>query len=365
MAALLPPDIKRLGVILPSWVGDTVMATPMLRAMLQEMRARGGEVIALGRGGLDEILAGAGVTDRVLVQSIKGLGGPRRAGRMLRANGVQAVVLLPNSMRSAVAARFSGAIVRIGYRRDGRGFLLSHPVEVPAAIREGRPMPAIDYYAVLGEGTLGRPITDRSMRLGVTNEQRLAMSQSLEGVPRPYVALCAGASKAEKRWPSARFAAVADALVKSKTVAGAVLIGSPAEKAILDDVQLHARSLGTDVVNLCGRLTLGGVKAVLAECAILVTNDTGPRHMALALGRPVVCVMGPTDPRWTTTGSPLDCVLTAEPFLPDDLMADHHPKACRIDRIPASDVFHAADCMVQPQQGSSGRAAPVAAANQA
>ncbi|MHC5114978.1 MAG: glycosyltransferase family 9 protein, partial [Planctomycetota bacterium] len=80
--------------------------------------------------------------------------------------------------------------------------------------------------------------------------------------------------------------------------------------------------------------------------ALLVTNDTGPRHLAAALGTPVVTLFGPTDHRWTTLADIRERRLLAEPFLPAELVADRHPKVCTIDRIEVEDVLAAAAGML-------------------
>ena len=83
------------------------------------------------------------------------------------------------------------------------------------------------------------------------------------------------------------------------------------------------------------------LKGVIAEARIVITNDTGPRHVAAALGTPVVSLFGPTDPRWTTIDFPMEKVLTAEPFLPSQLTADDHAASCAIERITVADVLAA------------------------
>ena len=101
--APIPPDTKCLAIIMPSWVGDTIMATPVLdtaRAALPEAR-----IVALVREGFDELLDGLASIDAARTCSIKGWRGPGRAGAALRATSAEAVLVLPNSFRSALAAR--------------------------------------------------------------------------------------------------------------------------------------------------------------------------------------------------------------------------------------------------------------------
>ncbi|MEL6795413.1 MAG: glycosyltransferase family 9 protein, partial [Planctomycetota bacterium] len=92
--------------------------------------------------------------------------------------------------------------------------------------------------------------------------------------------------------------------------------------------------------------TLGGLKALVRRAALMVTNDTGPRHFAAAMGTPLVTLFGPTDHRWTTIptrpGGP-EMILTADPGLPATESANDHPERCRVDRISFERVREAVD----------------------
>jgi heptosyltransferase-2 len=250
------------------------------------------------------------------------------------------VLLLPNSFRSALAARMSGAPIRIGYNRDGRGWLLSHKLSPPPA----KPIPAVEYYATLVEFALGSQDIDRRIELHCSADELAQADRLLEGVRRPFIVLNPGANRADKRWPAERFAAVADQLASSHQVS-VVVSGSPKESDVLAAVIAASR---TPITDLTARgITLGSLKAVLKQSALLITNDTGPRHIAAALGTPVVTLFGPTDHRWTTLADVNECILLADPFLPEELTADDHARACQIERIPASDVLAAANALLR------------------
>ena len=112
------------------------------------------------------------------------------------------------------------------------------------------------------------------------------------------------------------------------------------ERAVLDVVLRTAQS---SIIDLTQRgAGLGSLKAVIRRTALVITNDTGPRHIAAALGTPIVSLFGPTDHRWTSQKLPNEQIILAEPFLPEELIADHHPKLCAIDRITVEDVLAAA-----------------------
>jgi len=134
--------------------------------------------------------------------------------------------------------------------------------------------------------------------------------------------------------------------------------GSPGERDLAGEVVQAAR---WPVVNLVDRgVALGALKAVVARCALMITNDTGPRHVAAALGRPVVTLFGPTDHRWTTINHRRERILLAEPFLPESSIADRHASFCAIDRISVGDVLASAKSLLDDPRGS-GREGPRAA----
>ncbi|UCD73877.1 MAG: hypothetical protein JSV91_08760 [Phycisphaerales bacterium] len=314
------------------------MTTPVLRAMREELA--GATLIGIVRPGHDELLDGSPWLDELIPLNIKGLTGPWRARRALRGCEAEAVLLLPNSFRSALAARLSGAPVRIGYRRDGRGPLLTHPLEVE---RTGLPTPTVDYYLALGRFALGVDSIRPKPELSVTDWQEAAADNLLADVEGPFLLLNPGASKKEKRWPIERFAAAADALAGSRSLA-VVAGGAPSEADLIRELAGIAH---TRIVNLADRgLGLGSLKAVIRRATVLITNDTGPRHIAAALGTPTVCLFGPTDHRWTTLPEARERILLAEPFLPEELVADRMPKICSIDRIRTADVIAAVESLL-------------------
>ena len=99
-------------------------------------------------------------------------------------------------------------------------------------------------------------------------------------------------------------------------------------------------------------VTLGSLKGVVRRASIMVTNDTGPRHIAGAFGVPLVTMFGPTDHRWTSiptrTGGE-ELILVADPSLPPEEMANDHPERCRIERITTESVLAGVDSLLAPR----------------
>ena len=265
-----------------------------------------------------------------------GLFGPFRAGRMLRAHGAQEVILLRNSVRSALVARWTRARRRIGYSRDGRAALLTTAITPPP---RNTPVPAVDYYADLLEQACGISVKDRTPRLESTEAERVRAKALIAGLPRPLVAMVPGASKIAKRWSPLKFAEVADRLAGMHG-GSTVLLGSPAERDVLTQL---ASATSSPLRNLIEHgLSLQSLRGVISASDLLITNDTGPRHLAAACGTPVIALFGPTDHRWTTLQGVQETILLAEPFLDQEHLADQHPAACKIERIGVGDVvFHA------------------------
>lgn len=338
MPALIPSNTRCLAIVMPSWIGDTVMATPVLRAARQALPDA--RIVGVMRPGLDDILRGTPWLDEVVVCDMKGVLGPLRLGCAIRSSRADAVLLLPNSFRTALGTRLSGAKTRVGYDRDHRGWLLTHRMVSPD---QSKPMPAVDYYAALAEWALGMSGIDRRIELATTEQELKDAARLLSEVGGRFILLNPGANRPDKRWPAERFAAAGDAIAAAHDVK-IVVSGSPKERLVLDDVRRESKS---PIVDLSERgVTLGSLKAVIQRAALVVTNDTGPRHIAAALGTPVVTLFGPTDHRWTTLCGVRERIILAEPFLPEDLVADRYPKACAIEKIAVRDVTAAVNALL-------------------
>jgi heptosyltransferase-2 len=218
----------------------------------------------------------------------------------LRRRRFDLAVLLPNSFRTALLARLANIPRRVGYDRDGRGFLLTDRLLAMRAAGKFVPTSTLQYYLGIAR-YLGLEKPDSSMQLFTRPELDCKADQLLAdaGVDpsRPLVLLNPGANYGEaKLWYPQRFAAVADQLIDQR---GATVLvnGSPKERRILDEVHAAAKHDLIDLPKLGSDLSL--LKSIISRCNLMVTNDTGPRHLAAAFGVPVVTIFGPTDPRWT------------------------------------------------------------------
>lgn len=359
MASPPQPRPLRLLIVLPSWVGDAVMATPALRRVRDSLR--GSFIGGLVRPGIDEVLAGTDLLDEVHVERARGVMGPKLVAGKLRPRRYDAALLLTNSFSSALVLRLAGIQRRVGYDRDGRGLLLTQRLAAPKrADGSWAPVPAADYYWNAASHLLDAEAPGWSplppgarLELAVTPEEEVRGAEVLSrlSVARdaPVAVINPGGNNPAKRWPPERFVAVARHLSERHGLT--VLVnGSPSEAGLVSEI---VDAAGAGVHSLPGAgITLGALKAILAgprmdgskSARLMVTNDTGPRHIAAAFGVPVVTLFGPTDDRWTTIPAPAGQVnLLADPTLPEDQMADDHAERCRVDRIMVEQVVEACD----------------------
>ncbi len=293
-----------IAIFLPNWVGDAVMATPALRALRDHFPAA--RLIGVMKPYVAGVLEGARwLDDQILLDSR----GPRThrwpaVAWRLRLQRPALAVLFSNTFRSALVARLAGARRRIGYRRHGRGWLLTEQLESVRDSRERlRPSPVIDAYNRLAQlAGCGNPgyrmelfttPTDEAAADAVWQQARLAEYPEV-------VCLNPGAAfGAAKHWSTEYFAQLAQELVDRRGSAVLVLCG-PAERELARQVAVLANRPA--VVSLADHaLSLGLTKACVRRADLLVTTDSGPRHFAAAFGRPVVTLFGPTHIPWTET----------------------------------------------------------------
>lgn len=362
----------RLLVVMPSWVGDAVMATPALRVLRELLPAT--FIGGLVKPGIEQVLAGTSFFDTIHVGERVGLTAPARIAAALRLRRYDTALLLTNSFSSAFITRLAGISKRLGYRRDARGFLLSHTLDpprrreiAPFRARSNKPhawapIPARDYYFQLISRLLRSAGIDPGplgpLELVCTADEEIAAAELLEraGIPRehqrrtPMALLNPGGNNPAKRWPPDRFAALADYLARHHALR--ILInGSPGEARLAADLarlcQPAAHELGPPIALPEHGITLGRLKGVIKRSRLVITNDTGPRHIAAAFGTPVVTLFGPTDHRWTEIAFHDEIILTADPTLPEHEVANDHPERCRIDRIGLGDVVAASNKLLE------------------
>jgi heptosyltransferase-2 len=281
-------------ILVPNWLGDVVMCTPALRALHQ--RFPEARLSVAGQSAPCQLLEGLpGLDHFIPIPKRHGLLDTFRLARQLAPYGRDGCVIFPHSFRAALLARLSGASRRIGYDRGSRGFLLTDRV---APYRENGDITPIymarEYLDLLD--ALGCVDDDAGLELHAPPDEVNAVQQLRKG-DGPLIALAPGAAFGpSKRWPAERYAAVADALTEQAD-ATCMLITGPGEEDTRQAVMDAARH--PLVACYEDEPSIARLKAAIAGADLLVCNDSGPRHIGVAFKKPVVCIMGPTSPRYT------------------------------------------------------------------
>ncbi|HEX8557159.1 MAG TPA: lipopolysaccharide heptosyltransferase II [Pyrinomonadaceae bacterium] len=345
--SLRPENIERVVVRGANWVGDAAMTVPALRELRRVLpRAR---VTLATRAWAVGVFEGADFVNDFLVTG-EASNRPRALlaeAREWRARRFDLALLFPNAFAPALVAALARVPARVGYATQGRGPLLTRRVPVPDW--RGRRHEVFYYLnlvselerALYGTSTVGEREPDARVPVA-EQKQREALALlrahgALRG--RPLVAVCPGSTNSRaKRWPAERFAAVAD-LLAERNGAEVVLLGAREEADISEEV---ARRMRSRPVVLTGRTDLAQTAAVLKAADLLVTNDTGPAHVAAAVGCPAVVIFGPTRPETTRPYSASAEVVRRPPDCAPCMLRD-----CPIDHrcmtaVTPEDVFERA-----------------------
>jgi heptosyltransferase-2 len=282
-------------VRLPNWVGDVVMATPALAAL--RAAHPGAEIVAEGRAYLAGLVRGVASVDAFLPEAR----GVRARARMLRERRFELAVLLPDSVRSALAPFLARVPVRAGYARDPlRRALLTLALPPPREGGRRAPLSMVERYLRITRA-LGCADAGRRTALAVDPAAREAAAKrladaGLAGGARTLVVTPGASFGSSKLWPPGHFAAAADAIARRHGLA-VVLAPGPGEEALAREI---ARAMEEPAFVLADPPTpLAELVGLLAGAALHLGNDTGPRHIAVAVGTPTVVLIGPTDPRHT------------------------------------------------------------------
>ncbi len=310
MAGVLPQSIPQVAILSPNWLGDVALALPSLQSLLLARPETTFHVLT--RAPFGEVLDLLEST-RLEHHECEPSNSKRR--QVLRSIDPDAVILFTGSFRSAWIARGQGHI-RIGSRSEGRGWLLTHAVPRGTS----RPRPTSEHYADLIEVAVGlRPPPPQ------------VVTPPKPKINRSGIVLVPGASRSKKRWPESRFVALGKKL--QATGHAIVLLGAPNEKECLQRISEHIPQ--SEVI--C-ETSLQPALAAIQRAAVVVGNDTGPRHLATLFGTPCVTLFGPTDVRWAPP-SQHEHALRAQPFAPGPLIADDQPNVFATERIPTGDVL--------------------------
>lgn len=265
----------------PNHLGDLVMALPAIR------RTGGADVLALhwlvpllemAREAEPE---SAGIRDILALE--RGVRGTLDAARRLRQRRYDLGLVLPPSISSALIFALGRVRRRRGFPTDARRALLTDLVPLP---------PEGSHRATGFVAVAGGPATERPRAVLPVPARDQARWRAIAGAPEgPLVGVAPGSNAPSRRWEPERFAEVVQRLVRRGI--RVVVFGGPGEEGLMRFVS------GGRALEVGGAPDLPLLAAGLADCAVALTNDSGPMHVAAAVGTPVVALIGPSDPRLT------------------------------------------------------------------
>jgi heptosyltransferase-2 len=324
--------IERIVVRGTNWVGDAVITVPALR-QLRSLFPQAHITLAT-RPWAEGLFADANFVDDLLIHEGSGLRSVVKQVRQWRKGNFDLAVLFPNSLETALVASLARVPLRIGYATDGRQALLTHPLALPEWKNTKH---EVFYYLKIVAELEWRTKHEQTFlstqpdgSLEVSGARKLAAraflrAHGVENVDsrQRLIALCPGSINSRaKRWPAERYAALGDRLI-DELGATILLLGSAAEAEVSLEV---SRQMHNEPVMLAGLTNLAELVAVLSVVDLLVTNDTGPAHIASALGRPTLVIFGPTNPLTTRPFSPYGEIVREPPECAPCMLRD-----CPID----------------------------------
>ncbi|MEW6109369.1 MAG: lipopolysaccharide heptosyltransferase II [Nitrospirota bacterium] len=298
-----------------NWIGDAVMTMPALRAL--KLANPGSKITLLVKPWVSPLFEKDPFVDKIILYEKKyeSIPGKFKLANVLRKHNFCMAVLFQNAFDAAILSFLAGIPERIGYNRDGRGFLLTKRIEFDGYAKR---LHHIEYYLnFVSKGGIEAQYSAPWIYMSV--DERLDARKKLEYLRRPVIAINPGATYgSSKRWQPERYAEIARKVVEEMK-GSVVIFGGLAEKVIAEEIYKrvgiqnasphHPEGLGGgydllqisrhSLLNLSGRTGLRELSALISECDVLVTNDSGPMHIGYAVGTPVVAIFGSTSPEHT------------------------------------------------------------------
>ncbi|HZS56938.1 MAG TPA: lipopolysaccharide heptosyltransferase II [Bryobacteraceae bacterium] len=339
-----------------NWVGDAVMSIPAFQALRE--RFPNARISILARPWVAGLYGREPFCDELIPYDAPkgwhGIGDKLRVAAELRARKFDCAILFQNAFEAAALARMAGVPVRIGYARDGREWLLSQSIPVPRPDETPRHQ-RFYYLEMLKRAKLIESYRhDGAIRLsgaGAAAEKGRERFR-LASVESAVIGVSPGAAYGgAKRWLPERFAQAATNVARERS-ATVVVFGSKEELPICETVQQNAEALGQRCINFAGATSLADFIEMAAACELFLTNDSGPMHIASAMGVPTVAIFGatddvatgPTGPVSRVVREPVDC----SPCLLRECPIDHR---C-MTRVSAERVAETAFSLIEIEKRS-------------
>ncbi|MFN3740622.1 MAG: lipopolysaccharide heptosyltransferase II [Thermodesulfovibrionales bacterium] len=333
------PSKSRILVRGVNWIGDAVMTIPALRALRRHFKES--EISLLVKPWVAPLFYDSPYSDNLILypSEANSLREKWRFARSLKKEGFSKAILLQNAFDAAFIAFVAQIPERIGYARDLRGCLLTERIPYSG---EDRRLHHIDYYLELLRRA-GIPAEYSRPWIKLSLFERLEARRRLSSLKRPILAINPGAAYGSaKRWFPERFSRVADAFM-TFTDGSVVLLGGDREIEITKDIRKNIK--GEDIMILTGKTNLRELIAIISECELLLSNDSGPMHIGYAVGTPLVALFGSTSPDLTGPRGFLDIVIKKDTPCSPCFKRTCEEMAC-MEAIEVEEVFEAIKSLI-------------------
>ena len=330
--------MNRILVVAPNWIGDALFTTSALRRIKEQYPHRECFVLAVPRAA--EVFQRNPDVAKILIneEEFRSFWYFFALIQKLGKWDFDAVFLLHRSRSRALCAFLAGIPLRIGYNTKGRGIFLTHPVR--SGQRDMHRIEGLNH--LLNEigipGKVPSPVFFVSE--AARTKTKVLLANFLGG--EKYAILNPGGNWLPKRWPLERFAQLAD-LLKVRMGLRTLITGSASDRVLAEEIRRMA-SASTPIISLAGQTTLDELGAAIQGSEMFISNDSGPLHLAAALGTPVIGLFGPTSAKITgPVGDGKIVVLQKDIGLP----VPNPDPACRdmryMEAIAVEEVFAAAE----------------------
>jgi heptosyltransferase I len=332
----LTVPMDRIAIVMMSAVGDSVHVLPVITA-LKRARPQTHITWLLQPGPASLVRGHPDVDEIVPFHYGTGLAAYTALRQALADRRFDLALALQVSLKAGLALHFVHAPVKLGFdrarARDLNWLFTTHRIP-PGPRRHVQDQ----YFEFLAH--LGVPHAPVTWNLGPYADERAAQQTILQEIGAPYAAIVCGTSDADRDWMPERWAAVCDALHRDHGLRP-VLVGGPSEREQATAAAISAAALVAKPFNALGRGGLRGLVGILDASQLVLSLDTAPMHIAVALGKPVIGLMSQADPKRTGPyGRGLDLVVNAfaEPRDPPDEVIWERRRG-RMVRISVDDVL--------------------------
>lgn len=287
--------MDRILVVNVNWLGDVLFSTPLIKGLRKKFPK--GYIACMVVPRCKEVLESNPHLNEVIIYDEDGIHrspfGKLRLIATLRSKYFDAAILLHRSFTRSFLVFLAGIPKRIGYHRRKRDFLITDAVELPPEDSH-----RVDFFLNLGK-PLGISLDDRNYEFFISENDRkkardLLKSEGLKD-PDTLIAINPGGNWDPKRWPAANFAETANELIKQYN-AKIIITGAAKDLALAKDI---ASRMEQRPIISCGKTTLKEVGAIFERANLVIANDSGPMHIAVAMGARTIAIFGPTSPRIT------------------------------------------------------------------